>query len=453
LRIGPLELRAAEGCPEDGAEDVTADDLLLGTTYAGVEMSKEMAMAIPAFASCVDVIAGTMAMLPVRLYRRHGEEVEEVEGDPRVAMLNGESGDAMSGPEIVAAMVEDYYTSDNGGFMFVDRPAYGNGVRSLRYVRSEEVAVVQAGPYDPIYKDSVVLVQGRRYEPWQFVHVARGTRDGRTGRSIVSENAVALAVAYQTMVYEHSLVRRGGNKRGFLQASRHLGKKAFAALKAAWRRFYGSTEENVIALNDGVTFQEASASSVEMQMNERKQGNAKEIYGLFKVPEEVIRCGSTANASRDARNNFVRFCIMPLAATFRAALDEALLLEAEKPELYFDFDLTELTKADMKERWEAWQIARSMNAMQIDEIRRAENLPPLGIRYMTMGLDDVLYDPADNRVIVLNMAKAMDLDELPSVAVGDAREGGDGDGDGDKGLDGGGQRLRERRGPRVAPDA
>ena len=66
------------------------------------------------------------------------------------------------------------------------------------------------------------------------------------------------------------------------------------ALKKAWNNLYGNSEENIIILNKGLKFQEASNTSVEMQLNENKETNSTEICKLFNVPESIIK--GTASA-------------------------------------------------------------------------------------------------------------------------------------------------------------
>ena len=60
-----------------------------------------------------------------------------------------------------------------------------------------------------------------------------------------------------------------GYARNFL-LPRKLAKEAIEALKTAWRRLYQNNTENVVVLNEGLEFQEASNTSVEMQLNENK---------------------------------------------------------------------------------------------------------------------------------------------------------------------------------------
>lgn len=395
---------------DDG--DIVADDLLIGEMSSSVFIDRDQAMSIPAFSACVNTIADIFAALPVKLYRRTGGEVEEVEDDARVRLLNGDTGDTLTAPEMKAAMVRDYYCSDKGGHAYINRA--GNRVESLHYVKSEEVQAIKNA--DPIFKAVEYNVAGKRFEPWEFVRIIRNTSDGRAGKSVISENMDALAVAYLTMHYEQSLVQRGGNKRGFLTAPRKLGKKALEALKTAWRRFYSAARENVIIMNEGVTFQEAASTSVEMQLNENKRTNSEDIYSMFKMPPSVVRGGiKSGTAAKDDRENFIRYCLMPLVSASVAAFNRSLLLESEKPSMSFDFDLTEFAKADAKERWEAWKIAKEGGFVMPDEVRKKENMPPLGLDFISLGLQDVLFDASSGKIIIPNMGKAIDINSLPDA--------------------------------------
>ena len=192
----------------------------MGGGSSPCHIGRDQAMAIPAFAACVNAVAGTVASLPVRLYRTTpGGWAEEVKDDRRVRLLNGDTGDTLTAPEMKRALVEDYYTSDKGGTAFINRLPWSNEVESLNYVRPDAVAIL-SNEEEPIFKRVEYLIAGKRYQDMQVLRILRATKDGRRGRSVVSANRDALSVAYQTMLYEQSLVRRGGNKRGFLQAPR-----------------------------------------------------------------------------------------------------------------------------------------------------------------------------------------------------------------------------------------
>ena len=116
------------------------------------------------------------------------------------------------------------------------------------------------------------------------------------------------------------------------------------------------------------------------------------------------------------------------------AFNSALLLETEKQDMYFEFDLTEFSKANMRDRWEAWANAKDKGLVQVDEFRREENLPPLGMDYVNMGLNDVLYDTVKKQLIIPNMGTVIDLETMdvlsnanPSISPNDGDGGSNAD--------------------------
>ena len=67
----------------------------------------------------------------------------------------------------------------------------------------------------------------------------------------------------------------------------------------------------------------------------------------------------------------------------------------------------------MKERFDAYKTALDANFMQIDEVRYAEDLEPLGLSWVKLGLQDVLYDPKTKRIYTPNTNKTSTMEEQP----------------------------------------
>ena len=78
---------------------------------------------------------------------------------------------------------------------------------------------------DPIFKDYMLEVGGRTYNPWQFITLLRNTRNGCYGRSIVEESQELLDIIYSSQQYEKMLVKKGGNKRGFITSENEVDAK------------------------------------------------------------------------------------------------------------------------------------------------------------------------------------------------------------------------------------
>jgi HK97 family phage portal protein len=272
----------------------------------------------------------------------------------------------------------------------------------------DESYISQIKNIDPIFKDYNLLVNGSPYKPFEFLKVLRNTKDGCRGSSVIEENSLMLSVAYSSLVFEEYLVKKGGNKKGFLKSAKHLSDEAMDTLKGAYRQLYGTGTENVVVLNDGIEFQESSNSSVEMQLNENKETNSSEICKLFLFPVNVI----IGTGTEKEYNNAFKMGILPLLRAIECALNRDFLLESEKNTLYWAFDTKEMLKGSMKERYEAYGVAIDKGFMKIDEVRYAEDKEPFGIDWINVGLNSVLYNTKTGEVYTPNTDKVNNTSQL-----------------------------------------
>ena len=257
------------------------DDVLLRALLSNEPIRRDDALTIPAVSGAVDFISGTIASMPIKLYKYKDGKVEEQDRDPRVKLLNGDTGDTLDAFQMKKAMVEDYLLG-KGGYAYIQRDR--NEVTGLFYVQDIYVTIMRN--YDPIHKRFSILVWDKEYKPYEFIKLLRNTKDGASGVGLTVEVSKALETAFRTMLYQLGLVKSGGNKKGFLKSSKVLDQKSIDTLKAAWKRLYANDEENVVVLNNGLEFQEASNTSVEMQMNESKKTLVEEINNIFQISDD-----------------------------------------------------------------------------------------------------------------------------------------------------------------------
>ena len=349
-------------------------DPLLRALIEGETITREKALTLPAVAGAVDLISSTIASMPVKLYKYKQGKVEEQDNDPRVRLLNNDTGDTLDPFQFKKAIVEDYLMG-KGGYAYIRK--FRNRVTGLFYVKDIFISVIKN--FKPIFKDYVILVEGQEYKPYEFIKLLRKTTDGATGIGVTQELSKALETAYQTLIYQLGLVKSGGNKKGFLKSIRKLGQDEINVLKTAWQNLYANNESNVVVLNNGLEFQEASNSSVEMQLNESKKTLQEEINDIFHIKPDFYET--------------FKLAIYPIIKAFETALNRDLLLEKEKKNLFFEFDVKEIIKANIKERYEAYKLAKESSFMTINEIRKAENMEYIeGLDVVNVGLGAVLYD-------------------------------------------------------------
>ena len=352
----------------------TVDDVLLRAILNGEAITIENALTLPAVSGAVDFISGTIASMPVKLYKVKKGKIEEQENDPRVTMLNIDTGDTLDGYQMKKAMVEDYLLG-KGGYCWIERER--NEVKALKYIPDDFISIYRDP--NPLEKWFTIFCYDTEFQPFDFIKLLRNTKDGASGVGLCQEVSKALETAYNMLKYQLMLVKGGGNKKGFIKSQRKLAQEEIDLLKTAWKNLYANDQSNVVVLNNGLEFQEASNTSVEMQLNESKKTLQDEINAIFHISDDYYETFKTA--------------IYPIVKAFETALNRDLLLEKEKGKYFFEFDVKEIIKANIKERYEAYKIAKEIGLKTINELRRDENLNDIdGLDVVDFGLASVLYD-------------------------------------------------------------
>lgn len=362
---------------ETPTQEITppVSDVLLQALLNQEKITREKALTLPAVSGAVDLISSMIACMPVKLYKVKDGKVEELSRDTRVKILNGDTGDTLDGFQLKKAMVEDYLIG-KGGYAYIKR--IRNDVVGIYYVEDRYITIMKN--YKPIFKDYSILVEGETYKPWEFIKLLRATKDGASGSGVTTEVSKALETAYYTLVYQLSLARSGGNKKGFLKSQRKLGQEEINVLKEAWKKMYSDNSESVVVLNNGLEFQEATFSSVEAQLDQNKNTLTKEIQNIFHLHPDNFELT-------------FKEAIYPIVKAFETALNRDLLLEKEKKNHFFEFDVKEIVKATLKDRFDSYKLAKETGFMTLNEIRRAENMEYVeGLDVVNVGLGAVLYD-------------------------------------------------------------
>ena len=204
-----------------------------------------------------------------------------------------------------------------------------------------------------------------------------------------------------------------------LESAKKLTEQAMSSLREGWKKLYSQGNESVIILNDGVTFKAIGSNNQQSQTNEIIQLVDKEICSVIGVPYEF----ATGCGKEEHERLFIKNKVVPILTKLEKELDKNLLLEIEKEQGYFfAFDLSELLKSSMEERYKAYSEGIQKGFLQINEVRQLEKLPRLeGLDGMIkLNLADVLYSPSDGTVFTPNTGSANNIKN--PVMVGEVIE-------------------------------
>ena len=172
-----------------------------------------------------------------------------------------------------------------------------------------------------------------------------------------------------------------------------------------------------MVLNEGLDFEAANSTATENQLNENKKVNTDLVNSMLGLSSNLF-----ASPSSEVFLTSVKTGILPILAALENSFNKFLLLEREKDELFFLFDASSILKMTTLERYQGYEIALKNGWLQVDEVRKMENMPPLGLDFVKLGLADVLYNPETKEVYTLNTNAAYKLGDNPQGKEGDALE-------------------------------
>lgn len=369
-------------------------------------IAKDEAMNIPAVGTAVNFIAGTIAGLPIRLYRKDGDNVTEVLDDYRLKLLNDDTNDLLDAEQFKKAIISDMLL-DGAGYAYIDKR--GNTIVGLYYVERQYVNIVLGA--DRVKKSVDIWLNGVKCREFDLFRVTRDTVDGITGTGILDSHILLFSTMYNALKYENTSVSTG-SKRGFLKASRRLDKEMMDELKSAWRKLTSTDSEdnsNVLVLNEGISFESASSTATETQLNELKKTNSDLVYNIFGLNASLFNTSST-----DVDGiylNSIKTGVLPIVEAFNTAINKFLLLESEKGSYFFAVDTSEILKGNIKDRYTAYDVAIKSGWLQVDEVRKIERKSPIGFDYIKLSLADVFYNPKTKDIFVPNTNSSGNLDD------------------------------------------
>lgn len=352
--------------------------------------TRQDALSIPAVATSVDWIAGAIASLPIRMYKATESGYQEVFDDYRLPLVNQYSGNCMTASDLIRNIITDYLLDGNGFAYVVKR---GNKIEKLSYIPPFKLSYTES--VDVIDKVLKIWIDSREIRDYDLLRICRHTKNGLTGIGFVSDNQLLLSTILNSLDYENKTTS-SGVRRGFLKSKFKLDPEKLKSLKSAWRKLR-NRDSDVLVLNDGIEFENATSTAVESQMSQNKEINTRSILTYFGLPNNFL-----SNANSDSYKTAVQIAVLPLVSILENALNEFLLLESEKGNMKFIIDTNSLLRTNILERFNSYKTGIDSGVLTIDEVRRLENLPVLDLPYVKMSLGDVLYNTDNGNIFVPN---------------------------------------------------
>lgn len=361
---------------------------------------------IPTVQKCVEMISGTIAQLPIYLYKEdeNGEIVKV--NDDRDFILNNEPNEYQNAYTVKKKIVKDYllhgvsYSAiEKRGNEIVELyPLKSTGMTLTKYYKGYKVSKA-----DFDYSDQGDNV---KFKPHELLIVLKDSQDGLTSKGVLDYGMELFKICYGETEYSQNIFKNGALPLGILETEGRLNETTVQRLRNSWNTLYSGMKNagKTVILEEGLKYKPVSLNPNDIQLTQNRQENISEICKLFNMPEYMVNPTASKYASVEQNNiHFLQYCLSPILNAIESALNKSLLLEDEKREGYFfEFDTSEILRTTEKEKYDAVKTGLDSGVLSINEARYKLNLKAINDDIMKWSLGNVLYYPKDGKLVVPN---------------------------------------------------
>lgn len=347
-------------------------DMLGGgvSTSAGIAVSADTALRVPAVAAAVRTISEAAACLAVKVVEIDGATETEVADHPAAALLKHDANDWTSGFELIRQLVVDALTRDQGGLAWANW-INGQPTEIIRY-RPGIIAAEydKDGTGEPSYR-----INGRPTPAQQIIHV-----HSTFEKSPLTLCREAIGVALVMERHAAQLFGKGARPSGVLKTKKKLGDSGVLEVLKGWRASQeGSGNAGRTAvLYDDFEWQQMQLSSVDAQFQQLRLFQLQEIARAFNMPASMLGdlTRATWSNSAEMQRQFLMLCLEPWLRALESAFRRALFSKEDRKRFAIRFDRDDFTNVDLTARATAINSLVSSRVLNPNEGRSWLDMSP-----------------------------------------------------------------------------
>ena len=363
--------------------------LLYGNAAAsGERVTSSDALQVSAVFGCVRLLSETIATLPVSVYSKRGGARREVPSPMWLDYPNAEPG-GMGRIDVLSQVVLSLLLE-------------GNAYLAVRWQGPNIVGLDVLDPTAIV--PHMVMVDGQRrkmfeaydldddgnevllgwFTPRDVLHIPGMMLPGEfAGCSPIAYARESIGLALAAQKYGAKFFANGAIPGAIVEVGGTMSEEGLARARDAWRAANSGVDNahRVAILTEGAKFSKVAMSPDEAQFLQTRQFQVPEIARIFGVPPHLISdaTNSTSWGSGLAEQNiaFSMFSLRPWLERIEAGFNRLLFAETADRMKFMKFNLDEIKRGAPRERMELYTLGLQHGIYSIDEVRAAEDLPPL----------------------------------------------------------------------------
>lgn len=355
-------------------------DISYGGSLSGQSVTLDKSLQISAVWACVRLLSETISTLPLKVYEKKndGSRAEASKKDV-YSVLCVEPNKIQTPSKMIEFLVASMSMTGNA---FFEKKMLGERLIALLPIQPSAVTCIDqldSGKYQYTINQNGkqrILMEDAIW------HVRGFGLDGILGLSAIEKGKNVIGAAMASSESSSNFFKSGMSASGFVKYDMVLNKEQRDLYRESLEKFTGSKNSGkVMILEKGMDYQGISIDPAAAQLLETRGYDVEEICRLFKVPPTLIgymsKQSSWASSLEALNQQFLTYTLLPILRNIEQSITKSLINPRDRGTFYAEFNYEGFLRADVSKRAAYYATMLDHGAMNRDEVRKKENLPPM----------------------------------------------------------------------------
>jgi len=359
---------------------VNEESIYLEGPHSGERIDHKSSMRLVPVWACVQLIAGALGSLPLRVYRTTADGKKSEVPSHRTARLLASPNPYMAGDELVECAASHLQLWGNA---FIFKNKVNGVVTELWPIDPQRVKITKSAEGYPLY-----VVDGKKgpFTADTILHIRGLSWDGLVGLSPIQQAYQGLGNYKAAERFQGRFWANNATPGGVLTHPSRLSPDAAKRLRAQWTAAHsGNSSSSTAILEEGMTYVPLTLPIADARLLEQMDASVLDCARMWQVPASMIQTGvahqsMTYSSTEMEYQHFVRFTLR----RWMSRIEKSFMRD---PDLFstnglggqfsVSFDTSDLTRGDSRTTADIQIALFKEGIVTKDEVRAELGRSPL----------------------------------------------------------------------------
>ena len=351
-----------------------------GVSAAGQQVNEKTALQLSTVWACTRLISETISTLPLGLYMRSGAGRVSADGHPIYTIIHSRPNTDSTAAVFWEAVIASMLLRGNG---FAEKKYIGTRLVALEFLVPGRLTISRDIKGNRRFRYTERDGEQREIPESRIFRIPGFTLDGDWGVSVIEYGSSVFGSALAASSAANSTFEKGLAPTVAFTVDRVLKPEQRDDFRKSIELISGAINAGKSpVLEGGIDAKTIGINPKDAQLIESRQFGVEELCRWFRVPPHMV--GHTSNSTswgtgiEQQMIGFLTFTLRPWLTRIEQAINKDLLAPYDQTRYYAEFSVEGLLRADSAARAQYESTMVNNGIMTRDEVRRLENLPPMG---------------------------------------------------------------------------